>query len=122
MRTITNDLEDVFLAGWSLMIGAVLVIAPWYFSFTSETSATWSAWASGAFVIVLAILAIIQAYDWLEYLVAIVGVWLCAAPWILGFADVNAAAWTHLGFGIALIISAAAELWRLYEGPGARSV
>lgn len=122
MRTITNGLEDVFLAGWSLMLGAGLVIAPWWLGFQETSAATWNAWACGSAIVVLSILAMAQVYDWLEYLVVGIGLWLFAAPWLLGFGEEPAAAWTHEGFGFALIISAGAELWRLHEAPGARIV
>ncbi|GEO99565.1 SPW repeat protein [Methylobacterium haplocladii] len=122
MRTLDHDLEDIFLAGWSLMLGVALVIAPWWLGFDNNGTATWNAWACGSAVVVLSMLALGQVYDWLEYLVAVIGLWLACAPWVLGFGEVQAAAWTHAGFGLALIISAGAELWRLHEAPGARSV
>jgi hypothetical protein len=72
-------------------------------------------------VVGLSLLAMAQAYDWHEYLIAVIGLWLAGAPWLLGFGEVTAAAWTHAGFGLALVISAGAELWRLHEAPGART-
>lgn len=122
MHTVVNGIEDVFLAGWSLMLGTFLVIAPWWLGFDTETVPTWNAWACGSAVVVLSLLAIVQVYDWLEFLIGAAGLWLCAAPWLLGFEHEVAAAWVHAGFGVALIISAGAELWRRHETPGARTV
>lgn len=122
MRTITNELEDVFLAGWNLMLGTFLVIAPWYLGDMGKALPTWNAWVCGGAVVVLSLLALGQAYDWLEYTIATVGLWLCVAPWILAFGDLVAFTWTHVGFGLALMVSAAAELWRLRQAPGSRAV
>ncbi len=119
MRTIDNHPEDIFLSGWNLLLGASLIAAPWYFGFASELVAAWNAWGLGATVIVLALLALMQTSEWEEYVIAAAGFWACAAPWALGFQEVTAAAWAHVGFGVALIVSAGSELWRLREAPAA---
>ena len=122
MRTMPNDIEDIFLACWNTMLGAFLMLAPWYLGYAGETAPTWNAWACGGAVIVLSLMALAQVHDWLEYAVAAVGLWLCAAPWALGFEDVTGPALTHVGFGFAMMVSAAAELWRLRHASGARVV
>lgn len=122
MRTIRNQPEDLFLGGWNLLLGAGLVVAPWYFGFTSETVAATNAWVSGAIVMALAILTMKQTYAWEEYAIAAAGAWSCMAPWLLGFEEAPAATWPHVGFGIALIVAAASELWRLRDAPSAYEI
>lgn len=122
MRTIENQLEDLFLNGWNLLLGASLIAAPWYFNFTSEAVASWNAWTFGATVIALAVLALMQTYDWEEYAIAAAGLWACVAPWVLGFQEATAATWAHVGFGVALIVSAGSELWRLRDSSAAHEV
>lgn len=121
MRTIDNQLEDHFLNGWSLLLGVGLIFAPRYFGFGAERFATWNAWASGATVAILAGLALMQTYEWEEYAIAAAGLWACLAPWALGFQGA-AATWAHVGFGVALIVSAGSELWRLRDSPAAYRV
>lgn len=121
MRT-SNDLEDLFLSGWSLMLGTFLIITPWYLGFTEERVPSWNAWASGGAVVALSLLALARVHDWLEYLTAAIGLWLCGAPWALGFEGQIPAAWSHTGFGFALMISAFAELWRLREARTSRAI
>ncbi len=121
MRT-ANDPEDLFLSVWSLMLGAALIAAPWYLGYTAEPTPCWSAWASGAAVAFLSLAALIRVHDWLEYLTAALGLWLCAAPWALEFEAIVAPAWSHVGFGLSLIIAAGCELWRLREARAARTV
>ncbi|MGW5837927.1 SPW repeat protein [Methylorubrum extorquens] len=121
MRTIDNGIEEVIVAGLSLVVGAGLMLAPWYFGFMGEAKATWNAWICGSAVAVFALLAIMQTFDLEEYIIAIVGVWTVAAPWLLDFKDITAARWTHVGFGLALLILAGIELWRLHASPRAHS-
>ncbi len=121
MRTIDNGIEEVIVAGLSLIVGAGLMLAPWYFGFMGEAKATWNAWISGTFVAVFALLAIMQTLDLEEYIMAVIGVWVVAAPWLLDFKDVTAARWTHVGFGLAIVVLAVIELWRLRASPRAHS-
>ena len=122
MRTIDNQPEDVFLNGWSLLLGIGLLVAPWYFGFASETFAAWNAWIFGATAVILAVLALMQTYDWEVYAIAAAGIWTCLAPWALGFQETTVATWAHVSFGIALIVSASSELWRLRESSSAYEV
>lgn len=121
MRTIDNGIEDVVVAGLSLIAGAGLMLAPWYFGFMGEAQATWNAWICGTAVAIFALLAIMQTFDLEEYIIAIVGVWAVAAPWVLGFEGLTSARWTHVGFGLALVVLAGIELWRLRASPRAHS-
>ena len=94
MRTIDNQSQDIFLNGLSLLLGIGLIAAPWYFGFASETAAAWNAWIFGTTVAILAVLAL----------------------------EATVATWAHVSFGIALVISASSEVWRLRESPSAYEV
>jgi predicted MFS family arabinose efflux permease len=122
MRTIDNQPEDFFLNGWSLLLGIGLFVAPWYFGFASEAFAAWNAWIFGVTAVILAVLALMQTYDWEVYAIAAAGIWSCVAPWALGFQASIPATWAHVSFGVALIVSACSELWRLRESPAAYEV
>lgn len=117
-----NEPEDAFLAGWNLTLGALLAAVPWYLGYAAAGAPAWNAWASAGAIVVLSILALARVHAWLEYLTATLGLWLCAAPWMLGFGAERAAAWTHVGFGLALMISAFSELWRLREARASHPV
>ena len=54
--------------------------------------------------------------------IAAIGLLPCAAPRIPAYESQTDPAWTHVGFGIVLMISAAAELWRLQHARGPRTV
>ena len=48
-----------------------------------------------------------------------VGLWVIASAWLLGFAGVSSALWTHLIVGVLVAILAALELWRVHGTPPA---
>lgn len=118
MRTIDNQPEDVFLGGWNLVLGAGLILAPWYFGFRSEDIAAWNAWITGATILALAALTLMRTREGEVYAIGAAGLWSCAAPWALGFQD--AAAWAHVGLGVALLVSAGSWLWRLRDLPASQ--
>jgi hypothetical protein len=89
MRTIENQAEDAVLNGLSAFLGIALFLAPWYLDLGSETAAARNAFACGATIAVVAMLALSQSYDWEEYLTLAIGLWVVAAPWALGFAEMR---------------------------------
>ena len=92
MRTIDNQPEDIFLGGWNLVLGAGLILAPWYFGFRSEDIAAWNAWITGATILALAALTLMRTREGEVYAIGAAGLWSCAAPWALGFQDAAAVA------------------------------
>ncbi len=107
--------EEIFLAAWSLMLASGLMTVPWYLDFSDATAPTLNALVCGGAVAVLSVLAMARTQIWLEHLVSVIAIWLCAAPWALGFEASEAATLSHVGFGLAILVSAGAELWRLRE-------
>ncbi|GEP02339.1 SPW repeat protein [Methylobacterium oxalidis] len=122
MRTIANKSEDAALNTANIVLGAILFLAPWVAEFGSGNYAAMNAWICGAAIAIVAMLAINQTYDWEEGVTLALGLWTAAAPWVLGFAHVQNAMWTHLAVGLLVAAMAGAELWRLYHAPEARSV
>lgn len=47
---------------------------------------------------------------------AVLGVWLAAAPWIFGFADVNLARWNSIACGALIFL---ASIWMMLADDGA---
>lgn len=106
-RYRTAALVDVI----SLLLGVLLFFAPWLFGFVS-TLASENAWLSGALISLLATAAII-AFDAREQrLNLILGLWVTASPWLLGF---HAERHIHFIVGLSLVALTLLELW-LNEG------
>lgn len=122
MRTIENQAEDAVLNGLNVFVGIALILAPWYLELSSETAAARNAFIAGAAIAIIAMLAISKSYDWEEYLNLAVGVWVTAAPWVLGFAEMRTATGAHVVVGLSVILLSGFELWRLYRSPEARSI
>jgi len=80
---------------YTLACGAFLLIAPWLFGFV-RPSGRLDAELVGLAVIVLSVAAIFAFADWEEWLKVLLGLWLIAAPWILGFAHTSA---MHVSIG-----------------------
>lgn len=121
MRTISNGAEEIFLGVWNLCLAAGMGLAPWALSALDQTQASWNLWLCAGAVLGLAVLSLLRTTDREEVLLALIGLWLCGAPWALGFEDARMPLIAHLGFGLALVVSALAEMWRLRQAPDARS-
>ena len=96
------------------VLGLFLVVSPWFFSFAHQTTRV-EAWAAGLALLVLSVAALIAFVDAEEWLALALGLWLIAAPWLLGFQ--SAASKIHVAVGLIVVYLAALELWLVhYDG------
>jgi|SRR5688572_21226392 uncharacterized membrane protein (DUF441 family) len=98
---------------------AFLFISPWLFGFAGEPAASWNAWISGLLIAGLALAAVVELREWEEWINLLLGLWVAVAPWLVGFAGVASAMWTHVGVGVVVAILAAVELWLIRQSPHA---
>jgi len=103
------------------VLAALLFVSPWIFGFSEMRAASWNAWICGLAVAVLALAAITELQEWEEWANAALGLWAVVARWPLGFAGVATALWAHVGFGLAIAVLAAVELWLLHGSPPTRA-
>lgn len=120
---------------WAILVIAVwFFFSPWILQFgTAAPTATagaaiaanhaashaaWNAWVLGALVFITALSAIGRMEFWQERINFVLGAWVFAAPWALGFAHgpFPRAAWDHWIVGALVLIFA---FWNLLS---ARSV
>jgi hypothetical protein len=94
---------------YSLIVGLFLFASPWLFAFTSE-NARIDIWATSALIAATSIIAIVMFSNWEEWLNLLLGFWLVASPWALGFTHTEAMH-ISIGSGIVVIFMAALELW-----------
>lgn len=101
--------HDSILDVYSLLLALFVFVSPWLFAYASR-SARLDLWASSIVIAVVSIGAIVAFSEWEEWLNLLLGLWLAAAPWALGFAHTRA---MHISVGAGLIIAylAGLDLW-----------
>ncbi|MGY4606922.1 putative cobalt transporter CbtA [Bradyrhizobium sp. USDA 4474] len=98
---------------YNLFLAAVLSISPRLFKLTNSLGKV-DLWVTSAIIVVLSLAAMIAYRDWEEWINVLMGVWLIASPWLLGFPHTRA---MHLsiGFGIFIVLLALLDLFLHYE-------
>jgi hypothetical protein len=107
--------RETILDVYNLALGTFLFVAPWLFSFTSGVARA-EDWTSSALVIVISGAAVLAFAEWEEWANLILGVWLLASPWALGFGH-TAAMPVHVAAGFMIALISALELWLLHYDP-----
>jgi SPW repeat len=100
---------------YTAAFGLFLFVSPWLFAYANE-KARLDLWASGAAIAAISIAAIIAFSNWEEWLNFLLGVWLIASPWVLGFAHTRA---MHVSIGLGALVAfvATLELWLVNYEP-----
>jgi hypothetical protein len=101
----------------SLILAAVLALAPWALGFASDQMMATNAWASGFAIAVVALLALTRFAEWEEWISLALGLWVAVSPWVLGFAGHETATWTHVVIGLIVAALAALTLWHTHQTP-----
>ena len=98
---------------YNLLLAAVLFASPWLFKLTNSPGKL-DLWATSAVIGLISLAAIIAYKDWEEWANILLGLWLIASPWFLGFAHTRA---MHLSIGIGVVVTflAALDLWLHYD-------
>jgi len=117
---MTNAWEGKKPQDWiNVVLAGCLFLAPWVLGFAEERYAAWNAWISAVVIAALAIGALSAFQEWEEWLNLVAGIWVVVAPWVLGFAAVVAAMWTHVILGLLIAAAAAWEIWEVRHQPRA---
>jgi SPW repeat-containing protein len=117
-NAMINWRKECTLDVYKLVLGAFVFVSPWLFAFTYNP-ARLDAWGSGLLVMSLSAAAMITFVDWEEWLALAVGVWMLAAPWVLGLP--HAATKIHVAAGLICIYLAGLELWLVHYHQWERS-
>ncbi|AYG75494.1 SPW repeat protein [Rhizobium sp. CCGE532] len=96
----------------SLLLAACLFVSPWIFGFTAEVMPSWNAWIVAVLLGASAIATLSVFAEWEEWANLVLGLWLIASPWLLGFATNVSAMWTDIVLGMLI---AAASLWVVWD-------
>jgi len=98
---------------YTLLCGIFLVLAPWLFGFV-RAAGRLDVEVSGYVLIALSAAAFLAFADWEEWLKVAVGLWLIAAPWLLGFVHTSA---MHVSIAIGVIVAflTLLEIWLAHD-------
>jgi hypothetical protein len=98
---------------YNLVLAMLLFVSPWLFAHANGAAAV-DLRASGAAIALVSLAAMVVFSNWEEWANLLLGIWLIASPWVLGFAHTGAMHFS-IGVGAAVAFLAALELWLLYE-------
>ena len=98
---------------YNLLLALALLAAPWLFALTNSAGKL-DLWASGAAIAAISLAALFAFARWEEWANLLLGLWLIASPWLLGFAHTRA---MHFSIGIGCVVAfmSLLELWLVYE-------
>jgi len=114
MRWRRESIIDIY----QLVLGLFLLAAPWLFAFSRTTSRI-EAWATGAAIVASSLAATVVFSKWEEWFNAALGLWLIAAPWLLGFTQTSGMH-VSIGVGLALTYLALLDLYIIHYPEDAR--
>lgn len=103
----------------NLLLAALLFISPWIMGFVGETMPAWNAWIVAVALAVVAFAALSAFAEWEEWVNLLLGIWLMAAPWVLGFTGNFNAFWTHIVLGVLTATVSAWAVWDYRHEPHA---
>lgn len=107
--------RNAILDAYQLLLAIFLFASPWLFAFAHGTAGT-DDWISAGLVALISFAAIVVFREWEEWINLILGVWISASPWILGFQH-TAAMRINLSIGVLIAYLAILELWLIHYGP-----
>jgi len=111
MQTFLRSPEKHVQDWVTLVSGVLLCISPWALGFADVTAPARTAWVSAFVVGVFAISALVQFKEWEEWVAMVLGLWLIAAPWIVGFTATSAALTAFVVLGIVVALASLSEIW-----------
>lgn len=105
--------REAVLDIYQFVLAAVLFASPWLFAFARNAAAD-DARISALLVATVSAVALLMFRKWEEWINVILGAWIAASPWILGFAH-TPAAYVMIGVGILITYLALIELWLVHN-------
>ncbi len=90
-------------------LGALLTLSPWLATGTPAGAVTMNAVAVGLLLVVLSFMELFDRHRWDEALQFAGGVWMIAAPFVLGYANGGQLMIWHLVLGVAVSALAVLE-------------
>ena len=113
-RVAQKMLVDIAQLGCAFLLFA----SPFWFAFRPIPA--WDLWIAGYAMVTFSVAALVAEAEWEPQANLMLGLWLLAAPWMLGFSHETTATLVHFTGGVAISVLSAFELWRGQENPPKR--
>lgn len=112
-RGVLHSRREAVFDLYNLLIGAFLFASPWLFAFAHQTARV-DLRTTGAILVAVSLAALLMFSKWEEWINVLLGLWLIASPWLLGFAHTKA---MHVSIGAGAVVAflAVLELWLIHE-------
>ena len=98
---------------YNLALGGFLIASPWLFHMTRE-SARVETWGAGALLAAVSVAALLAFSPWEKWIALVVGLWMMASPWALGFMHTPAMK-VNIGIGAVVVFLSGLELFLVYD-------
>ena len=95
-----------------IILGIVIVLAPWISEETSNTPAVLNAAVAGFIIMMLAELDLVAFRRWVEAGQVACGLWVAASSWIFGYDDSGTLRFWHLIAGLLVALLGLLKLWQ----------
>ena len=99
---------------YQLVLAIFLFVSPWAFAFAGGTIGI-DAWVSAVLLAAFSLAALIAFREWGDWANCLLGLWILASPWVLGFAH-TAAMRMNMTVGVLVLYLAALKLWLMHYG------
>ena len=102
-----NALGDAVINRLTAILGLLLQVSPWLLGFATVEAAAWCAGIGGIVVTVMSFAAFMYLREWKEWVCLITALFLILSPWLVGFAGIASATWTHVVIGLLVTVLSA---------------
>jgi hypothetical protein len=109
-----NQRQLAILEIYQLALAVFLFVSPWLFAFAHGTLRI-DTWICAGIVVALSAATLIAFREWEEWIACVLGFWIAASPWVLGFQHTGAM-FINLFVGILIAYLALLELWLIHYG------
>lgn len=92
------------------LVGLWTIVSPYILDYSALTVATWHAYIVGIVLIILGVVTAVWEnvkYDrTLDWITAVLGLWLVVSPFVLTFSTETSAMWNNIITGVVVIVLA----------------
>jgi hypothetical protein len=113
-KRMLNFRRNAILEVYQLVLAIFLFVSPWLFAFAHGTLRV-DTWVGAALVFAISFVALVAFREWEEWINCILGLWIAASPWMLGFQHTSGM-FINLLVGFLIACLAILDLWLIHYG------